>query len=261
MQIHAGRLGFEDEMQNSDAALFPKVLIPIHVSFHWYLVMVNNSSQSMDIYDSIQHDFEYYSLASGYISSCFNVNYKIKIMPNIPKQKNGYDCGVYALRFAEALLNNPTDLNSRTINPHSISNYRAIIKQNLNKARDKSNFARIVQPQVFVKRPRKVVMASVHVGGKDLKQISDSTTSITHLSPPKQGDTLADGTKRAVKICTAKLAKLSTSLQPSKATCGECKKEFTYKVLVDPNDLHRDFLNRHGVEFSNIKFCRYVFSV
>jgi len=258
MQIDGGRLGFEEEMQSSDASKFPKIIIPIHKSFHWYLIVVNNPGQSIDIYDSIKHDFNYYSLASAYISSCWNINYKINIVPNIPKQSNGYDCGVYVLRFAEALLNNPKDLHSAAINPHSISNYRAIIKQNLNKSRDKTNFARIIQPQYFINKSRKVAIPSYHQGTYKLQEISVAETTNILQNPTGQDTKLSFGTQKAVKMCTARLAKLSTNTQSTKITCSGCKKEFTKKVLIAPSNRHLDFLNRNAVEFSNIMFCRYI---
>ena len=97
--------------------------IPVHLTDHWILVVVNNSCHSILSYDSdggshikiCQKVQEYLSLESKDKSKPLAAKYEIRESGEIPQQVNGDDCGLFVLLFARKLLRGQ-DLQS--IDPH-----------------------------------------------------------------------------------------------------------------------------------------------
>ncbi|XP_075678451.1 uncharacterized protein LOC113797765 [Dermatophagoides pteronyssinus] len=88
------------------------LLIPIHHSNHWRLAVVDNEQHSIEYYDSLGNEFRYcIDLIFNFLQNesikkknteldieKWRLQYKI---PNIPKQQNYYDCGVFVCKYAE----------------------------------------------------------------------------------------------------------------------------------------------------------------
>ncbi len=94
-----------------------KVLIPCHVNGnHWTLSCINYREKQVEFYDSLNgHDRGILDILLQYIKDealthekrvMDTSDWKKIIDTNIPKQKNGYDCGVFVLKMCEHLSEN-----------------------------------------------------------------------------------------------------------------------------------------------------------
>ena len=121
--------------------LFKTLIIPICENYHWSLIIVNDLDKMKNIFIDDINNKEYpqlFYLDSFYerndrriliilkylffeykkIYNCENINdmnhyfqknhYKFKIyFPDVPKQNNNYDCGIFILMYVELFLYNP----------------------------------------------------------------------------------------------------------------------------------------------------------
>jgi Ulp1 family protease len=94
-----------------DMFALDKVFIPVHLGNHWCLAIINFAARRFEYYDSFGHDNEpCLSRLRRYVTDEHQDKKKeplagldewTDLVPkNIPRQTNGYDCGVFMLEFA-----------------------------------------------------------------------------------------------------------------------------------------------------------------
>jgi sentrin-specific protease 1 len=89
------------------------VIVPIHLQIHWALVVINIKERRLEYYDSMSKGYndtvlsslkryveEEYKNKKG-VSSYDMSEWKYYRVENLPRQTNAYDCGVFAMTFAE----------------------------------------------------------------------------------------------------------------------------------------------------------------
>ena len=105
-----------DEILKTESLQNSKIFIPMHLTFHWVCVIVDFNGNHIHYYDSLKHSKGQAQNVTKGIIAWFakrNVNLTLQIPPNIPKQPNGYDCGIYMLMFMELVMHGipiPTQL-------------------------------------------------------------------------------------------------------------------------------------------------------
>ncbi|CAK5103726.1 unnamed protein product [Meloidogyne enterolobii] len=87
------------------------IIVPIHLSIHWCLVVIDLEERKMDYYDSLHQDnFECLELLQEYLINesmekrqiPLDMNgWQFNFLRNIPPQGNLSDCGVFSCLFAE----------------------------------------------------------------------------------------------------------------------------------------------------------------
>lgn len=99
---------------------YDKILIPINQPNHWVLVVINFAKKAVEYYDSLYgEDSTCTSLILRWLGDEWEDKYKkdpkykdcdpkvsgwsIVYPKNIPRQRNGYDCGVFTCKNAECL--------------------------------------------------------------------------------------------------------------------------------------------------------------
>lgn len=92
-----------------DLFSFDKIIIPIHLSLHWCLAVLNIRDQRIEYYDSLNGRDPCSALFKDYLETEHQSkkNQPIDLSSwqaiqylDIPQQNNGYDCGVFACQFA-----------------------------------------------------------------------------------------------------------------------------------------------------------------
>lgn len=94
-----------------DIFTLDKIIIPIHRGFHWTLFVVNIKQKQLEYYDSFGgKNEECFTRIKRYLvdkhqelhQKPLDLSDWREIIPNdIPKQTNGYDCGVFTCQFAD----------------------------------------------------------------------------------------------------------------------------------------------------------------
>ncbi|CAI2174763.1 1477_t:CDS:1 [Funneliformis geosporum] len=89
------------------------VLVPIHLQIHWALAVINFKERRLEYYDSMSRGCNEHILSSlkRYVeeeykdkkkSSSYDMNgWEYYRVNNLPQQNNAFDCGVFAMTFAE----------------------------------------------------------------------------------------------------------------------------------------------------------------
>ncbi|CAG8489926.1 16023_t:CDS:1, partial [Funneliformis mosseae] len=89
------------------------VLVPIHLQIHWALAVINFKERRLEYYDSMSKGCNEHILSSlkRYVeeeykdkkkASCYDMSdWSYYRANNLPQQNNAYDCGVFAMTFAE----------------------------------------------------------------------------------------------------------------------------------------------------------------
>ncbi|RKP39788.1 hypothetical protein BJ085DRAFT_43705 [Dimargaris cristalligena] len=87
------------------------VVIPVHLPGHWTCAVVNVKRKRIEYYDSmLGSNPQVFKLIRGYLESEHTEKKKQPLNlsdwedycpKNIPRQQNGYDCGVFTCMFAE----------------------------------------------------------------------------------------------------------------------------------------------------------------
>lgn len=86
------------------------ILIPVHLGIHWCLAVMDTKKKEITYYDSlgVSNNKCLQALKQYMVdeSQTKNVNFnelewKLLNKKDIPRQRNGYDCGVFACKFAE----------------------------------------------------------------------------------------------------------------------------------------------------------------
>jgi len=90
-----------------------KVIFPIHLGNHWCLAVVNFQDKRFEYYDSLGNDNPLcLQLLRQYLkdehkskkNKDFEVSDWTEYSPkSIPRQRNGYDCGIFMCRYAECV--------------------------------------------------------------------------------------------------------------------------------------------------------------
>jgi hypothetical protein len=94
-----------------DMFALDKVFIPVHLGNHWCLAIINFAARRFEYYDSFGHDNEpCLNRLRRYVADEHQDKKKEPLAgldewtdhvpKNIPRQTNGYDCGVFMLEFA-----------------------------------------------------------------------------------------------------------------------------------------------------------------
>jgi sentrin-specific protease 1 len=101
--------------KNIDLFSKTKILVPINITTrsHWVLVCMNLELKQMQYYDSLQRDgIVYLKKVFDFLSYVHlhsrgtplnSKEWSFIDVPNIPTQKNTYDCGVFLCTYAEYL--------------------------------------------------------------------------------------------------------------------------------------------------------------
>ena len=89
------------------------VIVPIHLPNHWTLAVINIKEHRLEYYDSMSKGYNETVLLSlkHYVKEEYKDNkqassydmskWEFYRVENLPKQSNSYDCGVFAMTFAE----------------------------------------------------------------------------------------------------------------------------------------------------------------
>uniref|UniRef100_A0A8R1HKN2 ULP_PROTEASE domain-containing protein n=2 Tax=Caenorhabditis japonica TaxID=281687 RepID=A0A8R1HKN2_CAEJA len=87
------------------------ILVPIHLGMHWCMSVIDIDEKKINFYDSLYNDNEkVLSELSGYLNSESMDKKKTKFdftgwnivqLTEIPRQRNGSDCGVFSCQFGE----------------------------------------------------------------------------------------------------------------------------------------------------------------
>ncbi|KAK8936101.1 Ubiquitin-like-specific protease 1A [Platanthera zijinensis] len=89
------------------------ILMPVHVPSHWCLLVCDLKRCVWNFYDSMpraRHQSSLPGLIRAFHDDCraalpSNIlDWKIEDVPGIPKQANGFDCGVFVLKYMETTL-------------------------------------------------------------------------------------------------------------------------------------------------------------
>ncbi|XP_014259996.1 ubiquitin-like-specific protease ESD4 [Cimex lectularius] len=104
------------------------ILVPIHLHVHWCMACIHLKKKTISFYDSMgSTDPGVLSLLRDYIQSehqdkknaPFDTSdWTLTSVTNIPQQKNGSDCGVFACTFAEFLARDATFIFSQKDMPY-----------------------------------------------------------------------------------------------------------------------------------------------
>lgn len=94
-----------------DIFSFNKIIIPVHLGNHWTLGVVNFDKKRFEYYDSLGDDSTpFFEVMRKYLNDEHNFRKKedydlsewVDFIPqDIPHQQNGYDCGVFACKYAD----------------------------------------------------------------------------------------------------------------------------------------------------------------
>ena len=94
-----------------DLRMMEVILVPIHKSHHWSLVLIDVQEHTIHYLDSLEGSRNT-SQAPGVMKQFMeayhrergeDVQYKVKIRRDAPKQTNGTDCGVFVCQYSERL--------------------------------------------------------------------------------------------------------------------------------------------------------------
>ena len=105
-----------------DIFSFHKLLIPVHLSVHWCLVVVDNQRHTVTGYDSMGDALEGpVDTVKNYLTAEYNEKkgsaldiYTTGEAGKVPRQQNYVDCGVMLLLFAERII---CDMDVADVNP------------------------------------------------------------------------------------------------------------------------------------------------
>lgn len=86
------------------------MIVPIHLGMHWTCAVVDFTDQKIDYYDSLLGSHDCFSILREYLQKEsldkkgveFDLSkWQDRRLEDIPRQENGYDCGVFACQIAE----------------------------------------------------------------------------------------------------------------------------------------------------------------
>ena len=104
--------------KNLDIFSFDKIFIPVHflIPTHWCLATIDLKTQTISMYDSLGKDRDdILKLFPNFLESehldkrksSFDASaFKLVNVKDIPLQENGWDCGMFVLKYAEYLSRN-----------------------------------------------------------------------------------------------------------------------------------------------------------
>lgn len=94
-----------------DLFMFDLILVPLHLGVHWALAVIDLRSKTVRSYDSMGHRHddicnilllylkEEHKAKKGRELDC--AKWTVGSLKDIPQQKNGSDCGVFACKYAD----------------------------------------------------------------------------------------------------------------------------------------------------------------
>ena len=124
---------------NYDLKSITQIIIPICLNMHWTLLIIDVVNKSYSYYNSAEASFglDVHSIKLILDGIYYNFNHisdlKKLTLPTVPKQENGFDCGMFICLYARYYLSN----DHFTFNQSMISRFRLhfvneIVNQRLN---------------------------------------------------------------------------------------------------------------------------------
>ncbi|OHS98384.1 Clan CE, family C48, Ulp1-like cysteine peptidase [Tritrichomonas foetus] len=122
--------------------IFSHFLIPLTTGSHWFLIDLDFEKQKMNVYDSFSYTHLEHTTNINAFLNYQQINSLKVVHPEIPQQTNGYDCGVFLLKFAE-LIYEGKKINKKSFSPSFAIEYRKkianILKNYLKKESEESD--------------------------------------------------------------------------------------------------------------------------
>lgn len=93
-----------------DLFSFRLLIIPVYLTAHWCIIIVDNNQKQIEYFDSFHRKNEkFYPPVQKYLNSRWKAKYKTecpkytesRMLKDYPRQYNGHDCGAFALCAAE----------------------------------------------------------------------------------------------------------------------------------------------------------------
>jgi hypothetical protein len=93
---------------------YKKIFVPVLVSNHWILVVIDIETSRLILYDSFSSNYNQIlnqialfltHMYKFYYNTELSWNFEIIHARSLPRQKNSYDCGMYVCKFAEFIIN------------------------------------------------------------------------------------------------------------------------------------------------------------
>jgi Ulp1 family protease len=116
---------------NDRLDLYKKFLIPVHAGVHWILLEINFGKTEIRIYDSLgKEGLKYAKYVQKFlrfqgIKQGFRVTF-----PDVPKQDNFYDCGVFVLEYAKFIFDG-RPIEAHSFNQRDVTEFRKEIRKAL----------------------------------------------------------------------------------------------------------------------------------
>ena len=154
--------------QKLDLFTFDMIIIPVHLDIHWCLAVVNLKEKTVKFYDSLPGHYKkkYLEVLRKYIEqehmdkkkAPFDTkDFKLENVKDIPLQKNGYDCGVFILKYSEWLSRDAII----TFTQEDMPYYRAILIYEIvnNKIQGEKNDAEEIEDLKTKKEQYEVILS------------------------------------------------------------------------------------------------------
>lgn len=132
-EFGASRKWWNDSYLTANKIIF----IPIHLTNHWALAVVDVDKLKLSYYDSVQTNESTVKLrCSPIVEWClmFSKVLKMDRIMGLPKQKNSYDCGIYMLMFIELLLNH-LPIQASEFHQYNVNSFRVKVRQSILKGK------------------------------------------------------------------------------------------------------------------------------
>lgn len=113
--------------------IFSHFLIPITTGAHWFLLDLDFDNKAMNVYDSMSHRYTSYTKKINEFLAFQGIPPLEVKYPSVPSQSNGYDCGVFLLKFATMIFENRS-IKKNSFGQKEINSFRSQIKEILSKS-------------------------------------------------------------------------------------------------------------------------------
>lgn len=140
----SGYMGVKRWVRNVDLYSRKLIIWPVHVgTSHWCLAVAEMTSKTLWFFDSLYSTGErFLKLLNGFLMQSKMEKhpqaetplFKLRCHPNVPKQANGYDCGVFTISFARDIINQkkfPVENVKFSFSQADMSNIRRRITQEI----------------------------------------------------------------------------------------------------------------------------------
>jgi hypothetical protein len=123
---------------------YSRVILPLVTgagsSAHWILVVMNFKADRLEVYDSFHHDYpKVVEKIQAFLESDGKKLSNVFYSKAVPKQDDGYNCGMYAIAFARAVMRNRPFPDSYDTAKHDTADVLSTIEKDIQKYADKLN--------------------------------------------------------------------------------------------------------------------------